>query len=180
MHRSVLLLSSVAIVTGLAVTETATSHSEGSEDYSATAVLKDAAGQKVGSAALQETPNGVLLTVDLAGVPAGAHAFHIHEHGRCDPPSFDSAGEHFALHRKQHGFLDVAGPHAGDLPNIHVPEDKRLSVEILARGVTIGPGDQSIADADGAALVIHADRDDYKTQPAGEAGKRIACGVITR
>ena len=146
----------------------------------ARAALVDGSGKTIGDAVLKETPNGVLLQVDLASAEAGAHAFHIHETGRCDRPTFESAGGHFAPGGAEHGLFDPKGPHAGDLPNVHVPADGRLSFEYLVPRVTLGPGDRSLLDSDGSALVMHRDRDDYTSDPAGNAGDRIVCGVIMR
>ena len=146
----------------------------------ARAALVDTSGKTIGDALLRETPNGVLLQVDLASAEAGVHAFHIHETGRCDRPAFESAGGHFAPGGAEHGLLNAKGPHAGDLPNVHVPRDGRLSFEYLIARVTLRPGDRSLLDADGSALVMHRDRDDYTTDPAGSAGDRIACGVVMR
>lgn len=146
----------------------------------AAADLKNPEGQSVGRARLTDTPNGVLVSVNLDRAPAGEHAFHIHAVGRCDPPTFESAGGHFNPAKNQHGFLSSKGPHAGDLPNIHVPDGGRLAFEFVADGVTLREGARSLLDSDGAALVMHAKPDDYETDPAGAAGDRIACGVIQR
>lgn len=151
------------------------------EDFdTARAALKDASGAAVGEAFLRETPNGVLMKVDLVGIPAGIHAVHVHEHGRCEAPSFESAGGHFAPEPSEHGYFDEAGPHAGDLPNIHVPASTRLTFEVIQHQVTLASGARSLLEGDGTTLVVHADADDYHTEPAGEAGTKIACGVITR
>jgi Cu-Zn family superoxide dismutase len=128
---------------------------------------------------LRETPGGVLISVDLRGVPPGVHAFHVHATGKCDPPGFQSAGGHFAPGGTHHGLAAQEMPHAGDLPNVHVPDSGSLSFEVLAP-VTLGPGDRSLFDADGAAVVLHATADDYASDPAGNAGARIACGIVTR
>jgi Cu-Zn family superoxide dismutase len=146
----------------------------------ATATLTDARGGGVGEARLQQTPNGVLLMLDLRNATPGVHALHIHEVGKCDAPSFESAGGHFEPAGRAHGFLNPRGPHAGDLPNIHVPDAKRLSVEYLITSVTLDAGPRSLLDANGSALVIHAGKDDYTSDPAGEAGDRLACGPIVR
>jgi superoxide dismutase, Cu-Zn family len=143
----------------------------------ASAVLKDASGKDVGKATLTVAPSGVLVSLDLAAVPAGEHAFHIHAVGKCEPPDFKSAGPHFNPDETKHGLLNPEGPHAGDMPNLHVPADGKLQVEILDPAVTLS-AEAALLDADGAALVIHAAADDYKTDPAGSAGDRIACGVI--
>src|SRR3546814_2107316 len=107
-------------------------------------------------------------------------AFHIHAVGKCDPPEFESAVDHFNPEQKKHGFHSEAGEHAVDLPNVHVPENGMLQVEYLTREVTLAEGaPASLFDADGSALVVHADPDDYRTDPAGDAGGRIACGILT-
>ncbi|MFO7260482.1 MAG: superoxide dismutase family protein [bacterium] len=148
----------------------------------ARAQLVDAEGNVVATATLRETAgHGVLIRLEAERLPAGEHAFHIHQTGRCEPPGFESAGGHYAPRGRQHGFLVPAGPHAGDLPNIHVPADGRLVIEVVAPDVTLRPGaPNTLFDEDGSALVIHAGRDDYTSQPAGDAGGRIACGVIRR
>jgi superoxide dismutase, Cu-Zn family len=143
----------------------------------ASAVLKDANGKDVGKATLTVNPSGVLVSLDLTAVPPGEHAFHIHAVGKCEPPDFKSAGPHFNPDQTKHGYMNAEGPHAGDMPNLHVPTDGKLQVEILVPNVTLS-GEAPLLDADGAALVIHAGADDYKTDPAGNSGDRIACGVI--
>jgi superoxide dismutase, Cu-Zn family len=147
----------------------------------ATAELKTAQGQKVGEAQLREVPSGVLISVTLTGAPAGVHAFHIHDAGKCEGPAFTTAGPHFNPGAKKHGMMESAGFHAGDLPNVNVPSSGSLSFEFLASGVSLKAGEaNSLLDANGAALVLHAKGDDYKTDPAGAAGDRIACGVIEK
>jgi superoxide dismutase, Cu-Zn family len=145
----------------------------------AKAQLKNTDGQAVGEAVLTETPHGVLISVTLTGVPAGPHAIHIHQTGRCEPP-FTTAGGHFNPGSMQHGINNPMGMHAGDLPNIQVPADSRLTVEMLDPSVSLKPGPNSLFDADGSAIVIHQGADDYMSDPAGNAGARIACGVITK
>lgn len=143
----------------------------------AQAILHDRSGKQVGAVTLQDTPNGVLVRASLEGLPPGVHAFHIHEKGVCQPP-FTSAGGHFNPTGKEHGFLNPRGPHAGDLPNIVVPASGQLKLEVLDPWVHVGHGEANLLDADGSSLVIHQGPDDYRTQPAGDAGERIACGVI--
>lgn len=145
---------------------------------SASAPLKDAQGKEVGSANLTQTPHGVLINVAVKGLPPGDHAIHVHAVGKCEPP-FTSAGGHFNPDSKKHGILAAEGHHAGDMPNLHVPQDGNLTIEILNASLTLDKGKpNSVFDADGSALVIHAKGDDYKSDPAGDAGGRIACGVI--
>ena len=143
----------------------------------AQATLKDASDKEVGHATLIGTTGGVLITLDLTAVPAGERAIHIHAVGKCEPPKFESAGPHFNPEQHQHGVINPKGPHAGDMPNLHVPESGKLQIEVLNTNVAIS--EASLLDADGSAIVIHAAADDYKTDPAGNAGDRIACGVIT-
>ena len=144
----------------------------------AAAVLKDANGNEVGRATLMSTPSGALLNLTLTAVPPGVHALHIHAVGKCEPPKFESAGPHFNPDQTKHGIMNPEGPHAGDLPNLHVPADGKLEVEFLDPVVTLSQ-EAALLDADGASIVIHAGADDYTTDPAGNAGDRIACGVIT-
>ena len=145
----------------------------------ASAVIKDASGKEVGRATLMATPSGALLSLTLTAAPPGVHALHIHTVGKCEPPDFSSAGPHFNPDQTKHGIMNPEGPHAGDLPNIHVPLDGKLEVEFLNPVVTLSQ-EAALLDADGASIVIHAGADDYKTDPAGNAGDRIACGVITK
>jgi Cu-Zn family superoxide dismutase len=145
---------------------------------SARAELSDASGRRVGDASLQQLANGVLMVADLTALTSGTHAIHLHETGQCVPP-FTSAGGHFNPTGATHGFRNPAGPHAGDLPNIHVPASGTLRVEIFASGLRLS-GDGGLLDQDGAAVVIHQFADDYSSDPAGAAGDRIACGVIRR
>jgi superoxide dismutase, Cu-Zn family len=145
---------------------------------SAKATLKNAEGKEVGSAALTQTPAGVLIRLSLKGLPAGERAFHIHGVGKCEAP-FTSAGGHFNPGSKKHGIMAAEGHHAGDLPNLHVPAGGELIVEVLNAAVTLEKGKaNSLFGPQGTALVIHAGKDDYKTDPTGDAGGRIACGVV--
>lgn len=143
----------------------------------ARATFADRAGDQVGSATLRGTPHGVLLHVQLSGVAPGTHAFHLHETGAC-APEFTAAGGHYNPHGQGHGLLDGDGRHAGDLPNIHVPESGELEFEVLADRATLSGDSTALLAGDGSAIVIHAGADDYRTNPAGAAGQRIACAVI--
>lgn len=137
-------------------------------------------GAKLGTVMLQQTPAGVLVTADVKGIPAGEHGFHFHEKGICEPAQkFTTAGGHFTGGDHQHGLLVQGGPHGGDMPNQIVGADGFLKSQVLNTGVTLSPGKTSLIDADGSALVIHAGKDDYKSQPAGDAGGRLACAVIS-
>ena len=145
---------------------------------SANAVLHDKNGKDVGTVDLLQTPAGVLIKLTLKGVPAGEHAFHIHAAAKCEPPAFTSAGPHFNPANEKHGMLSGHG-HAGDMPNLHVPQNGELSVEVLNTAVTLEKGKpNSLFHPDGTAVVIHEGVGDYKSDPAGNAGARFACGVI--
>lgn len=147
---------------------------------SARATFRTTDGRDVGSASLQQTAAGLLVTADLNGLPAGTHGIHFHSVGQCTAPDFTSAGPHHNPTAKQHGLRNAAGPHAGDLPNIHVPESGSLRVELISRDAVLGAGDGTLFDGDGGAIVIHALADDYQTDPSGGSGSRIACAVIER
>ena len=162
------LASLVALACGLVTPASA---------QSAKATLKDQKGAEVGAVDLTQTPAGVMLRLSLKGLPAGERAFHIHAVGRCEAP-FTTAGGHFNPGGHKHGLL-VGPGHAGDMPNLHVPAGGALVVEILNAAVTLEKGKpNSLFHSGGTSIVIHAGKDDYKSDPAGNAGDRIACGVI--
>lgn len=136
-------------------------------------------GVGVGVATLVEEDDGVHITVDAHHLTPGIHGFHIHERGICEAPSFESAGGHFNPTNKLHGFDHPEGYHAGDLQNIEVKQDGTISETVKTGAVTLKSGEpNSLLQNEGTALVIHADPDDYVSQPAGNAGERIVCGVI--
>jgi Cu-Zn family superoxide dismutase len=119
-----------------------------------------------------------LLKLSIKGIPPGEHAFHIHAVGKCDAPSFDSAGPHFNPGNVHHGIMSGVG-HAGDMPNLHVPQNGALEVEVINAAITLDRNKPySIFRPEGTSVVIHSGRDDYTSDPAGNAGSRIACGVI--
>ena len=145
----------------------------------ARAELKNASGAAVGEVTLRQTPHGVLVRASLENVPAGWHGFHVHETGKCEAP-FATAGGHFNPAKAKHGAENPAGTHAGDMPNVYVPESGKTTVELLVPGLTLSDGPTSVFDADGSAIVFHEKADDYSTDPAGNAGSRLACGVVMR
>lgn len=146
----------------------------------AVAQLRDANGRTVGNAVLVQDNGSVRVLVDVAGLPPGQKGVHIHAVGRCEAPSFESSGEHFNPTNAQHGSANPRGPHAGDLPNISIDAKGRGHLEATLARVSLETGARSLFDADGSALVIHADPDDLRTDPAGNSGPRIACGEIRR
>jgi Cu-Zn family superoxide dismutase len=142
--------------------------------------MTDASGKSVGTATLTQTASGVRITANLSSLPPGVHAIHIHTVGKCEAPGFTTAGGHFNPEGKKHGMDNPDGMHAGDLPNFTVSSDGSAQVTALASHATLGDGDNSLFHTGGTALVIHQMADDYKTDPAGNAGPRIACGVIQK
>jgi Cu-Zn family superoxide dismutase len=146
----------------------------------ATAELRNAQGQAVGNATLSEVAGGVRVIVEARSLPAGVKGVHIHAVGKCEPPGFTTAGAHFNPTNRKHGLQNPDGPHAGDLPNITIGADGNGRLESLNDRITLGGGANSLFDADGSAIVVHAAADDFKTDPTGNSGDRIACGVVQK
>ena len=142
--------------------------------------MKDGSGRYVGSATVKSAGKGVEIKLNLYGMPAGEHAIHIHQNATCVPPDFKSAGPHFNPEGKKHGLDNAEGPHAGDMQNFIVDHTGKAKVTVRDPNVTLGRGENSIFANGGTALVIHAKADDMKTDPSGNSGDRIACGVITK
>lgn len=141
--------------------------------------LKDADGQTTGTAELSETKEGVKVHVKAEGLSPGKHGIHFHEKGVCEGPDFKSAGGHFNPTGKEHGLEMSGGPHAGDLPNLEVEEDGTVDDEFTTKLVTLEEGEKnSLLQDGGTALVIHDGEDDGESQPSGDSGDRVACGVI--
>lgn len=142
--------------------------------------MQDTEGNVVATATLTEDDAGVHILLEAENLPPGTKGFHIHENAACEAPDFESAGGHYNPTDANHGFDDPEGPHAGDLPNIEVQEDGTANETVTADTVTLDQdGENSLYADGGTALVIHSDEDDYVSQPAGDAGDRIACGVIS-
>jgi len=136
--------------------------------------LIDQSGKTIGTVRAWQTSGGVSFHVSASGLPHGLHGIHVHPIGRCDPPDFASAGTHWNPTGKQHGLNNPQGPHAGDMPNIEVAANGNLNQTVVLPHATLA----ELLDADGASIMIHAQADDYVSQPAGNSGPKIACGVI--
>lgn len=144
----------------------------------ATARLQDANGQQKGVATATQAGDAVRMRLAVGGLAPGAYAAHIHTTGACEPPKFESAGPHWNPTNAQHGTENPAGAHKGDLPNITIGADGVAQVDFTVPAATLRGGANALLDADGAAVMIHAKADDYRTDPSGNAGDRIACGVL--
>lgn len=143
----------------------------------ARATIRDSAGRELGSVALRDTVGGIAVSGNLRGLPPGPHAIHLHTTGLCEPP-FESAGDHWNPTNRQHGTENPQGPHFGDMPNLTVSADSSVTVSVLTPGGALR-GATRLLDQDGAAVVVHAGPDDYRTDPSGDSGARIACGAIS-
>lgn len=140
----------------------------------AVAMLRTADGADVGRATATEVGGGLRITLDVLGMPAGTHGAHIHSVGHCDAPDFATAGPHWNPTATKHGTMNPQGPHQGDLPNLIVGTNGRGTIGMVLPGATMA----GLLDADGAAMVVHANPDDLMTDPSGNSGGRVACGVF--
>jgi Cu-Zn family superoxide dismutase len=140
--------------------------------------IKNAQGEKIGTAKLTQKEDSINISLRVSKLSPGKHGIHFHENGKCEGPDFKSAGGHLNPAKKEHGLENTNGSHAGDLPNIDVKKDGTVKAEITSHGATLD--EASLLKAGGTALVIHAKSDDQHSNPAGNAGDRIACGVIQK
>ena len=153
--------------------------SAGAATAGAGAIVRDASGRELGALSLADGNGGITVSGTLRGLPPGEHGIHIHMTGACDAPAFTTAGGHWNPTTKMHGSQNPQGPHFGDLMNITVGADSSATVQLTTMGGTLNGADM-LMDADGAAVVVHAAGDDYKTDPSGNSGDRVACGVINK
>jgi Cu-Zn family superoxide dismutase len=144
--------------------------------------IMNAQGMQIGTAKLKAVKDGVQISVKVAGLSAGDHGIHIHTVGKCEGPAFTTAGGHFNPTSAHHGMNNTMDPHphAGDLPNLKVAANGKGSATVVAKGVTLGDGANSLFQNGGTSLVIHAKADDLMSDPSGNSGDRVACGVISK
>ena len=150
------------------------------QEVNATARMEAPDAKDLGTVTFTQTESGMLhVIIEMTGLPAGPHGFHVHETGQCDgADGFKSAGGHYAGGKK-HGVKNAEGPHPGDFPNVNVGQDGVLKAEFFTDRLSLGDGGENpLVDEDGSAVVVHAEPDDYASDPAGHAGDRIACGVV--
>jgi len=143
-----------------------------------TIALNGTDGRPVGTVTLSEDANGVTIKVDASAIAAGTHGVHLHEKGLCEGPKFESAGAHWNPESKQHGRDNPMGAHLGDLANFDIGQAGAATTSFTVAGVTMSGATNALADADGTSLVVHAKADDYRTDPSGNSGDRVACAVL--
>jgi Cu-Zn family superoxide dismutase len=173
------MMRRVALMLLLGLSSAAAIAGESHSGHGASAILKAADGKPVGEAHFVAAADGVAMTVKVMGLPPGTHGIHLHAVGTCEVPGFASAGGHWNPMHKMHGLESPQGAHMGDLPNLVVKADGTGMLKAVIKGAQLGAGEMGLFDSDGTAIVIHAGPDDNKTDPSGNSGGRIACGVVT-
>lgn len=175
MRRTLMTMGAALAVAGCQTAEPMTGEPVAGGEM-ATAALRTSTGEDAGRATAREVAGGVRFTLDARGLPAGTHGAHVHTVGRCDPPGFESAGPHWNPTNMKHGTNNPQGPHLGDLPNLVIGTDGRGTLAMTMAGATMA----GLLDADGSTMMVHANADDLVTDPSGNSGGRIACGVFQR
>jgi superoxide dismutase, Cu-Zn family len=171
---------SVLLIAGGCANKEKTLPVSGEKVKSVAAPILNTDGKEIGKVSFAEADDGVTISILAEGISPGVHGVHIHETGVCTPPDFTSAGAHLNPTDKEHGFENPKGFHLGDLPNIEVGEDGKVSAKVTTTEITLKKNaENTVLDSDGSALVIHEEADDYKTDPSGNSGDRIACAAIT-
>lgn len=148
-------------------------------DPTVSATVRDAAGRDLGTLTFSDATGGISVSGTLTGLPPGEHGMHLHMFGRCDAPSFQSAGDHWNPNNRQHGSENAQGPHLGDLPNVTVGTDSTATVQGVTAGGSLRGTTDMLLDSDGAAVIIHSNRDDLSTEPSGNSGGPLACGIVS-
>ncbi len=166
------------IAISFAMAVAACAHQPVMDSAVARASLINTQGQDSGTISIVGTPGKLAMRIDAKGVPAGAHGIHLHQIGRCDAPAFDSAGPHWNPAGRKHGLENNNGPHAGDFPNIEADSAGNIMTSIPLEMLELTGGSQPLLDADGASVVIHAKADDNMSDPSGNSGARILCGIV--
>lgn len=183
MKKFIIILMTISVVAGCSASkeETEMKAVNGEKSITAKANFINSEGKDIGTANLTQTDNGVKIDLKLHDLAPGVHGIHIHEVGICEKPKFESAGAHFNPTKKQHGYDNPKGYHLGDLPNLQVESDGTVDVEFTTKDFSLNTGiENSVFDENGSAFIVHEDKDDYKTDPSGNSGGRIACGVIVK
>jgi superoxide dismutase, Cu-Zn family len=178
MKLAICMAAATAVLGGCATRESDGSASAATAPASATETLRDAAGRAVGTATIMQAGDSLRVRIDGTALPPGAHAAHVHAVGLCTPPNFDSAGPHWNPTGRQHGKNNPAGMHKGDLPNLTADTAGRVTMEYTITDARMMGGAAPLMDGDGAAVVIHANADDYRTDPSGNSCGRIACAAF--
>jgi superoxide dismutase, Cu-Zn family len=178
MKRLIYMAAATSILAGCATQGTDDAARMAATPASATEMLRDASGRAVGTATITQAGDSLRVRIEGTALPPGAHAAHVHAVGLCTPPTFDSAGPHWNPTGRQHGKNNPAGMHKGDLPNLTADTAGRVTLEHTITDARMTGAAAALLNGDGAAVVIHANADDYRTDPSGNSGGRIACAAF--